>query len=178
MRTSCVILLLTALLSVSDAGTGAEIHVAPGKYNDYYHIRFALTPDNCELTVPLPERRPKYKGSNVFEFAEGGQFEVFVRKDEFPVPAPHTDRIYLILRMPWTNPHKPAAPLSLSEKRKLFDAIRVMKTNGRGKVEVTVQLNPYVTLVEADPLRLELSGRNIFFRHAHGRYVDYVGPLR
>ena len=173
--------IMTAFLSmaaVTAGGGEVDIHVAPGKYNEYYHLRFGLTPDNCELTVPLTERRHRYAGNNEYTFAEGGQFEVFVRTSAFPVPAPHTDREFLILRMPWTDPDHPKASRFIARKRKLFDAILAMKTRGEGAVDVVVELNPFVNVLKKNPLILELSGRNIFFRQAHRQYIDYVGPLK
>jgi hypothetical protein len=154
-----------------------DIHISHGKYNDYYHMRFVLTPENCELTVPLSERFPKYDKTNEYSFSDGGQFEVFIRKSQFPVSAPHTNRDYLILRMPWTNPALPDSNQHIAVKRQLFEKIRKMKGDNKGSVEVVVELNPYVSVLEKQPLSLELTGRNIFFRHAHGGYIDYIGPL-
>ena len=168
----------TAIVAFGANRAVPEIHVAHGKYGDYYHVRFTLTPDNCELTVSLSERRPRYSDSNEYTFAEGGQFEVFVRKQDFPVPSPHTSRTFLILRMPWTDPSAQHAEKHISAKRVLFDKIKRMKTEGKGTVEVVVELNPYVTVLNRDPLTVELSGRNIFFRQAHSQYIDYVGPLK
>jgi hypothetical protein len=168
-----------SILVVCHAGAGSvpQIHVAPGVFKDYFHIEFELTPENCELTVPVSERLSIYGGSNEYEFAAGGQFEVFIRKDAFPVPAPHTNADFLILRMPYTDPSAPDAELLIESKYSLFNRIKRMKEDGVGAVTVVIELNPYMTVLNTDPLMVELSGRNIFFRQAHGRYIDFVGPL-
>ncbi len=160
------------------AASAAEVNVAPGRYRDYYHVHFRLTPENCELSVPVSERQPKYSESNEYEFSEGGQFEVFVRKADFPIPAPHTDREFLILRMPWTDPEYGEAEQYIAGKRALFDRIHKMKAEAEGTVGVVVQLNPYVEILNEDPPDVVLTGRNIFFRQAYGKYIDYVGPLK
>jgi hypothetical protein len=180
MRT-CIVHLLLCLLGTpiqAVAGSGA-VHVVQGEARKYYHVRFDLTPENCELSVPLTERMPRYSDSNTYEFTSWGQFEVFVRRTAFPVPAPHTNREFLILRMPATDPGShPKGKRLLARKRDLFDAILRMKTENAGRVEVIVELNPFMRVVSHDPLRVELTGRNIFFRQAYGQYIDYMGPLR
>ncbi|MFW6457541.1 MAG: hypothetical protein ACOC0A_04525 [Planctomycetota bacterium] len=160
------------------SASNSDIHVVPGKYRTYYHIRFRLTPENCELSVPVSERQPKYSDTNEYSFSEGGQFEVFVRKADFPIPSPYPDREFLILRMPWTNPSESNAEQFISAKRKLFERIRKMKEEGGEPVEVTIELNPYVKVLSEDPLTVELEQRNIFFRQAYGQYIDYVGELK
>ena len=66
----------------------------------------------------------------------------------------------------------------ISEKQELFTRIKEMVESQRGSVEVTIELNPFVNILSENPLEIELSGRNIFFRQAHGRYIDYVGTLK
>ena len=161
-----------------DKPTETTIHIAPGKHSPYYHIRFTLTSDNTVLTVPLSERTPKYSDNNDYEFTSWGQFEVFVERDKFPIPTPHTERKYLILRMPGTNPDKENADEYITEKFELFKKIEELEDNPNTSIEVTIELNPYMNVLSENPLEIELSGRNIFFRQAHGRYIDYVGELR
>jgi len=59
----------------------------------------------------------------------------------------------------------------------LYNRIKEMKESGRGSVDVVIELNPYVRVKSKNPLELELTNRNVFFRSAHGRYIDYVGQL-
>ena len=163
----------------SYAESANSIVVAAGKCNDYYHVKVTLTPENSELTVSFDERPQTTPYiDNKYEFSSWGQFEVFVDRNVFPVPAPHFTKKYLILRMPGTKPGSEKAKKYIEEKRRLFEEIKNMKLSGKGQVEVIVELNPYINVLSKDPLRVELSGRNIFFRDAHGRYIDYLGPLK
>ena len=83
----------------------------------------------------------------------------------------------MILRMPYTSPDTPDADQKIADKRSLFDRIQRMKTDGRGSVEVVIELDKVVRLAE-EPLAVRMNGVNVFFRHAFGRYIDYTGPLR
>ena len=156
-----------------------EIHLAPGKLCNYYHLRFQLTPDNCELSIPNEQRLPKYSKSNIYKFDQGGQFEVFIHASAFPVHAetPMNKPEYMILRMPWTNPDEPDARQKIAEKRILFDRIQTMKTEGKGNVEVIIQLD-HAEVLTKQPLTVKMTGINVFFRQADGRYINDVGPLK
>jgi len=152
-----------------------SIVIAPGKYFDYYHVKYTLTPENCELAVSDQERPLKTPYiSNKYEFYDDGMFEVFVDKKDFPAVT-HFNKKYLILRMPGGDPEDVAA------KRKLFEAIKTMKEFRKGSVEVVVELgtsNFGTKVVSRKPLVIEIEGRNIFFRDSHGKYIDYLGPLK
>ena len=174
-RITLACLVFTTNISVAKA---LKIHIAHGRFHDYYHMQFTLTPENCELTIPISERHPIYTESNTYTFAEGGQFEVFVRKSDFPIPSPGIHSKFLILRMPWTAPSYADSENYIRAKGILFDRIRKMKTKGKGSVEIIIELNPYITVRKKNPLKIELSGRNIFFRQAYGRYINYVGALK
>ncbi|GAA4650325.1 hypothetical protein GCM10023116_26080 [Kistimonas scapharcae] len=177
MKQFCRIIIFAFGILLLDKALATEIHVSPGKYNDYYHLRFALTPENCKLSIPPTERQHRF-ANNTYEFSESGQFEVFIRKQAFPIPAPHISSEFLILRMPSTAPDTPDAHHHIAAKRALFEQIQTMKSKGKGSVDVSIELNPYVTVLKRTPLTLELSGRNVFFRQAKGEYIDYVGPLK
>jgi hypothetical protein len=152
------------------------IHVSEGKYTRYYHLLLKLHPQDFELTVPTDQRRPRYTTENRYEFSGNGQFEIFVRKEAFPVPAPKCER-YLIVRMPGTDPSRADAARKLEQKRALFDALKELKNSGTGAHEVAIELNPYVQVVRSDPLQVELTECNVFFRQADGAYIDHMGPL-
>jgi hypothetical protein len=153
-----------------------NIYVAPGKYSDYYHLKFTLTADNVYQKPPseryLPDNRKL--GSN---FTVGGQFEVYIPKKQFPIQAPNC-KDYILLRMPWTNPDFPNSISFVKEKKILFEKIEAIKRGEIAAVDVVIELNPYVKVKNMKPLRLELEECNVFFRHASGRYIDYVGPLK
>ena len=175
---TCIAFIFVAIAPVETVHD-ARIYVAPGKYGNYYHLWFRLTPDNCELTVPISERMPKYGGSNEYEFVEGGQFEVFIRKKAFPIPVADYRHNFIILRMPWTSGTDTNATRSIAEKRKVFDRIQKMKLTKKGAVDVSVELlTEYISIKKNTPLMLELEEPNVWFRTAYGRYIDYLGPLK
>lgn len=151
---------------------GADVHIVKGKYWDYYHIKFTLTSENTLLALKSYD---KY-GPSKYEF-EDGMFQVFIPKDKFPIPAPNCKE-YIILRMPMTLSDNPSKDKFIAEKRVIFNKIKEMKESGKGQVEVVIQLNDNgedIKIKSKDPLALELEGCNVWFRDAHGRYIDYVG---
>jgi hypothetical protein len=152
------------------------IHASEGTYTRYYHLLLKLRPQDFELTVPTEQRRPRYETENRYEFKANGQFEIFVHKKAFPVLAPKCAR-YIIVRMPGTDPSTPEITQKLEQKRALFKALKELKNSGAEALDVAIELNPYVHVVTRDPLQLELTQCNAFFRQAAGAYVDHVGPL-
>ena len=161
---------------VAQRQASPTISASEGKYTRYYHLLLKLHPQDFELTVPTDQRRPRYTAENQYEFSENGQFEIFVRKEAFPVPAPKCER-YIIIRMPGTDPSSANAAPKLERKRALFDALKELKHSGAGAYDVAIELNPYVQVVKRDPLQLELTECNVFFRQADGAYIDRIGPL-
>lgn len=154
-----------------------EITKSKGQFKNYYHLEFDLTPDNSVLTVSNVERKPRYSRSNKYSFSAGGQFEVFIKRDNFPVKLIKNRSKFLILRMPWTSSVNEKSELYISEKLKLFHKIKQMHIRKSGKVKVVIELNPYINILSKNPLKIELTKRNMFFRQAHGRYIDYVGNI-
>ncbi len=144
----------------------SPIFISKGKYSDYYHINYTLTPDNTRLS--LGDTRP-----NTFE-SENGQFEVYLNKNQFPIVAPKCEHT-IILRMPGTNPFGDNAQQSIDEKKTLFERIQSMLNTHSGAVEVVIELNPYVEKIRNNPLILQLTQCNVFFRQAQNRYVDNLG---
>jgi hypothetical protein len=163
---------------VAQHQTPPAIYASEGKYTRYYHLLLKLHPQDFELTVPTEQRRPRYTTENRYELTRDGQFEIFVRKEAFPVPAPKCEG-YVIVRMPGTDPSKADAAPKLEQKRVLFNALKELKSSGTGTgtYDVAIELNPYVQVVRRDPLQLELTECNVFFRQADGAYIDRVGPL-
>ena len=153
-----------------------KIYTVHGKYGDYYNMFFTLTPENCELSVPVSERTPPYqRASNKYTFTDSGQFEVFVRAKYFPVVQFGKKSKFLILRMPATIPYINSY---IQEKRNLFERIKKMKNEKRGSVKVVIELNPYIAVIKKKPLIIKLDGKNIFFRQAYGQYINYTGALK
>lgn len=160
----------------------AELHVVTGKYgHQFYHLRYLLTPGNCELTLPHDQRPPRYGDSNASTFEQGGQFEVFIPASAFPVAVETPDNKpgFLILRMPYTAPDDQDAARKIAGKRSLFDRIQRMKREGKESVEVVIELPlNQVEVLEKHPLKVKMSGINLSFRQAFGRYIGYTGPLK
>jgi beta-lactamase regulating signal transducer with metallopeptidase domain len=166
----------------ADAPKKAELHVVTGKYgHTFYHLRYLLTPGNCELSIPNDQRSPRYGDSNACTFEQGGQFEVFIPAPAFPVAVETPDHKpgFLILRMPYTAPDDADATRKIAGKRSLFDRIQRMKSEGNGSVEVVIELPlDQVEVVEKQPLQVKMNGINLSFRQAFGRYIGYTGPLK
>jgi hypothetical protein len=171
-----VICVLMASFSISTAdANNTVIHIAKGKYWDFYHIKFTLTPENTLLVL---EGYDKY-GPSEYDFTDG-LFQVFIPKDRFPIPAPNC-KGYIILRMPMTLDNAPQKGQYVAEKKVLYDKIKEMKKSGKGQVDVVIELNDNesdIKVIAKDPLKVEMKGANVFFRDAHGRYVNYVGDLK
>ena len=140
------VLLLVMLLST--ATFAVEVTVNPGKYSDYYHIPYLLVPG-------------KYQVNNAYGFNGGGQFEVLVPKAHFPIPAPNC-RKNIIIRMPWSE-HE-------ATKKALYETL----LTATEPVPVILELNPYVEVLQEQPLSVQLTYCNVFFRHRNGDYVDHL----
>jgi hypothetical protein len=148
------------------ASTRAEpdITVSSGRYGSYYHMQFDLTAAGIDF-----DKSDKAASS-------GGQFELRLKPEYFPIPAPHCTGA-LILRMPWTAPDVPQADAKVAAKKALLAHIWGLARNPDARVSVELELNPYVEIISRSPLRLQLTECNVFFRQAFGGYVDYSGPL-
>ncbi|SIO20386.1 MULTISPECIES: hypothetical protein [Pseudoalteromonas] len=137
--------LITVLLFISLQSYAQEIKVNPGKYSNYYHMKYEL-------------RSGQYELNTEYGFNKGGQFEVYVPKEHFPIAAPNCNE-NIIIRMPYSE--------SEAKKRALFDSL-VSSQN----VTVTLELNPYINVLKTAPLEIELQYCNVFFRHRSGDYFD------
>jgi hypothetical protein len=104
-------------------------------------------------------------------FQDGGQFEIRIAKEQFPIPAPHC-KSNLILRMPWTDPALDNAATKVQSKRDLYNKIVSLAASSEQPLEVQLDLSPFVKEVSSEPLGLELTGCNVFFRHEAGAYVS------
>jgi len=146
------------------AETAGKIFVTPGKYGPYYHVRLQLKAAAIDFTA------------SDHTISSGGQFEIRLRLEYFPVPAPNC-RGPVILRMPWTAPDDAGAREKIAAKEALLKKILALEQFPQETLSVVVELNPYVEVVGRDPLRLRLTECNVFFRHAFGAYVDHTRPL-
>jgi hypothetical protein len=142
-----------------------EINVTKGRYGLYYSMSFDLTARAIDFA-----RSDRTATS-------GGQFELHLKPEWFPIAAPHC-RGPLILRMPWTAPGIAQAETKIAAKKALLARIWKLQRDPGLTVPIELELDPYVEMVSRSPLRLQLTECNLFFRHAFGGYIDYSGPLR
>lgn len=153
-----------SLSLAAQSATNPEIVVNPGRYGSYYHLRFELTA--AAIDFPRSDRAAR----------SGGQFELRIRPDRFPVPAPAC-RGSIILRMPWTAPDAREASKKIAAKETLLKRILALEQSPSAVVPVVIELNPYVEVVSRGPLQLRLTQCNVYFRQAAGGYVDHTGPV-
>jgi hypothetical protein len=124
-----------------------EIKINKGLYADYYHMAYTL-----ELG--------KYAINSDYGFKKGGEFEVLVPKEYFPIPGPHCKK-GIAIRMPSSNNEE--------KKRRLYDLLNAQET-----VDVVLELNPHFVGVGTDPLQLKLIFCQVFFRHKLNDYYDHL----
>jgi hypothetical protein len=191
-----IILLIIVLCNLSFLyAEDTQIHKTTTNGMVYYHIKYILTPENTLLPndpkavaeLGLKRDAVNYRKEIIDEqsinFKKYGQFEIFIPVEKFPY-ASHKSG-YVILRMGQTlvdNKYSdhfkdPKRYDYVAEKQALYNRIKAMKESGKGGVEVIIELNPYIEVKSENPLELELTQRNVSFRTAHGRYIDYVGQL-
>ncbi|MCH2056323.1 MAG: hypothetical protein MK214_06865 [Thalassotalea sp.] len=139
--------LITVLLLISLQSNATEIKVNSGKYSNYYHMKFELISGQYVLNTG-------------YGFNKGGQFEVYVPKEHFPIAAPNCNE-NIVIRMPYSE--------SEVKKRALYDSLDASQT-----VTVTLELNPYINILSTTPLEIELQYCNVFFRHRSGDYYDQL----
>jgi hypothetical protein len=153
-------------LSLSHSGASDEqIVVNPGRYGSYYHLSLALKADVIEFAQSDRVAR------------SGGQFELRLRREKFPVPAPNC-RGPIILRMPWTSLQSVEAKKKIAAKEDLLKRIWALEKHPTEVLPVVIELNPYVEVVSNTPLKVQLTQCNVFFRDAYGAYVDDTGPVK
>lgn len=155
--------LLNPSLVRSGASDG-QITVNQGRYGSYYHLRLALKADVIDF------------GQSDRVARSGGQFELKLHREKFPVPAPNC-RGPIILRMPWTSPQAIEAKKKIAAKEHLLRRILMLENHPNEAVSVVIELNPYVEVVSRTPLKVQLTQCNVFFRDASGAYIDDTEPL-
>ena len=157
-----------------DKINGVKIYTSTGNYNiKFYHLKFRLTPENTVLANDEKlirkgySRNPTNYRFNILDEQSDnfncGQFEVFIPVDLFPLSK--EKRGFMILRMAQTLSCEGRANKFIRGKQDLYFRIKEMVESGVGVVEVIVELPRYLE-------------RNIYFRAARGRYIDYVGQLK
>ena len=162
-----------------------------GVERTYYHLKYTLTPQNSTIVTPKewlqchyskvwgepinPKgcwcRKPYWDGS--------GRFVIYIKKDVFPILA-NCNSDWLLLRM---NPNRSTTVYESSEdaqanaletKHNLWRQITALHKGKTEKLEVVLELNPYVTVLSETPLQLKLDHCNLYFRTANNAYVDHL----
>ncbi len=157
-----------------DKINGVKIYTSTGNYNiKFYHLKFRLTPENTVLANDEKlirkgySRNPTNYRFNILDEQSDnfncGQFQVFIPVDLFPLSK--EKRGFIILRMSQTLSCEGRTNKFIRGKQDLYFRIKEMVESGVGVVEVIVELPRYLE-------------RNIYFRAARGRYIDYVGQLK
>ena len=134
-----------------------------------------LTATDIRLEHPteyFDERWPK-SSSGACEIGSNGYFDIFIRKESFPVPAPHCKSDWLKVTM---NGRSQSAG-DIESKKVLWDQITKVKNGERDSVNVILELN-YSDVVSGAPLAMILTQCNLSFRTAHGSYIDHTQPLK
>lgn len=160
-RLICVISVISFALCACSFADGAKPEanfvVNYGK-NDkpYYHLLFAINAHNLAKLETLSEKQFKQNG---------GQFEVLLKIQGFPIAAPNC-KSDIILRMPWV-----ASKFELKQKHLLYKKLAAISLSQKGSVTVAIELNPYVQAQESE---LVLTACNVFFRHANNQYIPHT----
>jgi len=161
----CLPVVFASQVVASDKTT---IHVKKGRTKDYYHMEYVLTAKN----LIMPDSKSELTLIN-----EGGHFVVYIKKEAFPVLAPHCSE-NIELDMPWTKSTRISALKKISKKTALYQSLLEVLNGTKKEQKVIIELNPNITVKNKKPLDLELTKCNIYFRTARDEYVDYIGRLR
>lgn len=151
------------------------IHITQGKYSNYYHMTFTLNNSNFEFSSDE-------NGLNYTNYTDelltdaGGIFEILIPVEKFPIKSEKCKR-HIKARMPWSDTSNKRQAAGLESKILLFNKLKNTKNIKQGEVNVTFELNPYIKTSATSAHGVILTGCNVFFRHAHGQYIDYVGKL-
>jgi hypothetical protein len=137
---------------------------------DYYHLKISLEVDDFRLTHPEEYFDPQWpeSTSGVCEFSENsGGFVIYIKKTTIPVSAPYCKSNWLKVTMNGRSNSKE----DVQTKRELWNRLVAVKAGEILETPVVLELNPYVTVLNEEPLMLELDYCNLYFRTAWGAYV-------
>ena len=152
-----------------------DISISKGKHSDYYHLSYALTQDS--FVFSKDEDGNSYSNYTADDLTRnGGQFELLIPVSKFPIPAPAC-KSHIIVRMPWTNIASANMPMGIGGKIDLFNSLKLLKNTPSTSLNVIIEPNPYVEVMSKSPLKLQLTGCNVFFRHANGQYINHTDEL-
>ncbi len=176
---------MTKLLCIALFFTLTDVQAEPCKIfesatggHTFYYIEFALTSSNSSTIVPPNYQNSQWRPETNSVFGEGGMFEVFIRAADFPIPAPRCNGDWIILRMPSTQEPDEEVSEKIAAKKALWKNLQQIYASKSGSQKVVIELDPYIRVLDSTGPKLELEYCNVFFRHAYGSYVPYVGPLK
>ncbi|NIA70764.1 hypothetical protein HBA54_19370 [Pelagibius litoralis] len=165
------VLAVTALLSLFATPKVLAGEVKTNIFGEraYYHLALELTKNTLVETGRVIDPDLGYR------FGEGGMFEIYLTPSALPKNVTASGCTAIKARMFWTNPTKPDAAERIAEKRALFQQIEALRRGESERVEVVLELNPYVE--KTSEAELQLTQCVAFFRRAFGAYVPHDGPL-
>ncbi|MFT6621305.1 MAG: hypothetical protein ACJASX_004223 [Limisphaerales bacterium] len=169
-----LLFLFSFLISIRAFGAEATPVIVKEDGRERVLLQFALTPDNIDLEVPKLYRQQADGGDPGYRLKEGGQFDVYIKREYFPVQIPESCcDSHLVLTMPYTNPTAEGGVTNVAAQKDVFDRIRQLKVTGKGTVPIAIDLTYYVEIEGRDPLKVKLRERQIYFRHK-GHYIGHV----
>ena len=162
------IILLTPLYACA-IDNKVEVFSHKGKYSNYYHMAFTLNDSNFNFSKDEEKKSySSYSSQNLKD--AGGQFEIIIPIDKFPIASSNCKN-NIIIRMPWSDPSNSSG---ISGKIDLFNSLKEIKSHSKDKIDVVLELNPYVKTDNKAKHGVILTGCNVFFRHAKGSYINHA----
>jgi len=171
IKSTLRLLLLVFLIIPADA---QEIAINETNGRQYFHLAHTLRKGDFSLTHPDEFFDPKYPDiKGACELGANGYFTIYIRKQLFPIPAPNCKSDWLKLTMKGSNDLS-----KIKSKYELWNQIQEVESGEWDQLQVIIELNPYVTIISADPLKLELDYCNLWFRCAYDQYIPHTDPIR
>jgi len=149
-----------------------KIYVSKGKWKEYKHFKYYLTPYNTILPSFFKNSkqnnynnnyRDEILDENSLNFSNYGQFEIFIPKDKYQNADSRIENCnkYVIIRMPQTYKSNKNYELYIKQKKELYYRIKNMVESKQGIVEIIIESGDAFC--------------NDFFRTGSGKYINYVG---
>ena len=148
---------LIVLLSLSACAQTPSYSTYQYNGNEYFHVPYTLTVDNMVDVESISTEQL---------ITDGGQFEILIKKEAFPIRAPNC-QANIIARMPWTDQKE-----KLNSRIAAYNDIKSVLTGEATGTDVVLELNPYVDQDENGPY---LTQCNVFFRVHQGQYINHLG---
>lgn len=148
---------LIVLLSLSACAQTPSYSTYQYNGKEYFHVPYTLTVDNMVDVESISTEQL---------ITDGGQFEILIKKEAFPIRAPNC-QANIIARMPWTDQKE-----KLNSRIAAYNDIKSVLTGEATGTDVVLELNPYVDQDENGPY---LTQCNVFFRVHQGQYINHLG---